>query len=132
MPRGVTGSKKTVCKCRSDVGVDSGLCLECRREYGRAYYRRKLAKNAATGGPLVPREKRGFCSGRKKQKSPVVVSTPRVDFGVPLAPYIPIVPVTLRGRRIPPADASMAEKLACPEWVAHYERDGLLGWARRQ
>ena len=128
MPRGVDGTKKTVCNCGSDVGVDSGMCIDCRREYGREYYRRKLAKNAAKGGPLVPKEKRGFCL-QKKWLAPytAIAACQRA-----LDPYVPIAPVLEVGRRIPAPDAPMAEKLGCVEWVAYFEREGMLDWARRE
>jgi len=128
MPRGVNGTKKTVCNCGSDVGVDSGMCVDCRREYGREYYRRKLAKNAAKGGPLIPREKRGFCLKKKKPPSyTAIVPSQRA-----LDPYVPVAPVLEVGRRIPAPDAPMAEKLECAEWVEYFERKGMLDWARRE
>ena len=130
MPRGVNGTKKTVCNCGSDVGVDSGMCIECRREYGREYYRRKLAKNAAKGGPLIPREKRGFCLQKKKPTSFVAIApSSRNNPSQGLAPITPVLEV---GRRIPAPDAPMAEKLECIEWVDYYERKGMLDWARRE
>jgi len=128
MPRGVNGTKKTVCNCGSDVGVDSGMCIDCRREYGREYYRRKLAKNAAKGGPLIPREKRGFCL-QKKKPAPYTAIAPSQRA---LDPYVPVAPVLKVGRRIPAPDAPMAEKLECVEWVAYFERKGMLDWARRE
>ena len=128
MPRGVNGTKKTVCNCGSDVGVDSGMCIECRREYGREYYRRKLATNAAKCGPLIPREKRGFCAQKKKPPAyTAVVPSQRA-----LDTYVAIAPVLTIGRRIPAPDAPMAEKLECVEWVAYFERNDMLDWARRE
>ncbi len=128
MPRGVNGTKKTVCNCGSDVGVNSGMCIECRREYGREYYRRKLAANAAKGGPLVPREERGFCLKKKRPPSyTAIVPSQRA-----LDPYVPVAPVLEVGRRIPAPDAPMAEKLECLEWVAYFERNEMLEWARRE
>jgi len=128
MPRGVNGTKKTVCNCGSDVGVDSCMCIDCRREYGREYYRRKLATNAAKGGPLIPREKRGFCLQKKKPPSYTAIA----PFQRALDPYVPIAPVLKVGRRIPAPDAPMAEKLGCVEWVAYFERNQMLEWARRE
>lgn len=132
MPRGIKGKTEICTKCGSTERVDSGACVECRREYGREYYRRKLAKNAAAGGPLVPRERRGFCSGKRRVAPPLVIQKPRMDFGVPLAPYVAVSPVKQIGRRVPPAWAPMAEKLQHPCWVAHYTREGSLAWARRE
>ena len=128
MPRGVDGTKKTECRCGSSAGVEGGMCIDCRREYGREYYRRKLATNAAKGGPPLPREKRGFCLQKKKPPSyTAVVPSQRA-----LDPYVPIAPVLEVGRRIPAPYAPMAEKLECPEWVEYYERKGMLDWARRE
>jgi hypothetical protein len=104
------------------------MCIDCRREYGREYYRRKLAKNAAKGGPLIPREKRGFCLKKKKPPSyTAIVPSQRA-----LDPYVPVAPVLEVGRRIPAPDAPMAEKLVCVEWVAYFERNEMLEWARRE
>jgi len=132
MPRGVNGTKKTVCNCGSDVGVDSGMCIECRREYGREYYRRKLAANAAKGGPLVPREERGFCSEKRRRTSPRVSQAPKMDHCVPLAPFVPVQPITRLGASIPAAWEPMTVKLQHPCWVDHYTREGSLAWARRE
>ena len=126
MDRGSKGNPATECKCGSSAGLDRGICVDCRREYGREYYRRKLATNAAKGGPLVPREQRGFCSEKRRQASPRVSEAPK------LAPFVPVQPVTQRGRRVPPAWAPMSEKLQHPSWVEHYTREGSLGWAMRE
>ena len=126
MNRGSKGNPATACKCGSSVGLERGMCIECRREYGREYYRRKLATNAAKGGPLVPREQRGFCSEKRRRASPRVSEAPK------LAPFVPVQPITQRGLRVPPAWAPMSEKLQHPSWIEHYTREGSLGWARRE
>ena len=130
MDRGSKGNPATECKCGSSAGLDCGICVDCRREYGREYYRKKLAKNAAKGGPLIPRERRGFCLQKKKPTSFVAIAPssrnqPSDGFG-------PIAPVLEVGRRIPAPDAPMAEKLECIEWLEYYERKGMLDWARRE
>jgi len=128
MDRGSKGSPATECRCGSSAGVERGICVDCRREYGREYYRRKLAKNAAKGGPLIPREKRGFCLKKKKPPSyTAIVPSQRA-----LDPYVPVAPVLTVGRRIPAPDAPMAEKLECREWVEYFERKRMLDWARRE
>ena len=128
MDRGSKGNPATECRCGSSAGVERGMCVDCRREYGREYYRRKLAKNAAKGGPLIPREKRGFCLKKKKPPSyTAIVPSQRA-----LDPYVPVAPVLEVGRRIPAPDAPMAEKLECREWVEYFERKGMLDWARRE
>ena len=126
---GVTRTKTTVCtKCGSTEEVVSAACVECRRAYACEYFRRNFAKNAAKGGPLVPREKRGFCLKKKKPPSyTAIVPSQRA-----LDPYVPIAPVLEVGRRIPAPDAPMAEKLECAEWVEYFERKGMLDWARRE
>ena len=128
MDRGSKGSPATECRCGSSAGVERGMCVDCRREYDREYYRRKLAKNAAKGGPLIPREKRGFCLKKKKPPS----YTANVPSQRALDPYVPVAPVLEVGRRIPAPDAPMVEKLACVEWLEYYERKGMLDWARRE
>ena len=128
MNRGSNGSPATECRCGSSAGVERGMCIDCWREYGREYYRRKLATNAAKGGPPLPREKRGFCLQKKKSLSyTAIVPSQRA-----LDPYVSIAPVLEVGRRIPAPDAPMAEKLGCVEWVAYFEREGMLDWARRE
>ena len=128
MNRGSNGSPATECRCGSSAGVERGMCIDCWREYGREYYRRKLAKNAAKGGPLVPKEKRGFCL-QKKRLAPYTAIAPSQRA---LDPYVSIAPVLEVGRRIPAPDAPMAEKLGCVEWVAYFERKEMLDWARRE
>jgi len=131
---GVTRTKTTVCtKCGSTEEVVSAACVECRRAYAREYFRRNLAKNAAKGGPLIPRERRGFCL-QKKKPAPytAVVPSQRRESGRVLDPYVPVAPVLEVGRRIPAPDAPMAQKLECAEWVEYFERKGMLDWARRE
>lgn len=130
MDRGAKGSPATECRCGSSAGLDRGICADCRREYGREYYRKKLAKNAAKGGPLIPREKRGFCLKKKKPTSFVAIA-PSSRYQ-PSDGFAPITPVLEVGRRIPAPDAPMAEKLQCVEWLEYYERKGMLEWARRE
>lgn len=130
MDRGSKGNPATECKCGSSAGLDRGICVDCRREYGREYYRKKLAKNAAKGGPLIPRERRGFCLQKKKPTSFVAIAPSwRNNPSQGLAPVAPVLEV---GRRIPAPDAPMAEKLQCLEWLEYYERKGMLEWARRE
>lgn len=128
MDRGSKGNPATECRCGSSAGLQRGICADCRRQYAKEYYRRKLAKNVAKEGPLIPRERRGFCLQKKKPPSyTAIVPSQRA-----LDPYVPIAPVLEVGRRIPAPDAPMAEKLECPEWVEYFERKGMLDWARRE
>jgi hypothetical protein len=131
---GVTRTKTTVCtKCGSTEEVVSAACVECRRAYAREYFRRNLAKNAAKGGPLIPRERRGFCL-QKKKPAPytAVVPSQRRESGRVLDPYVPVAPIAQRGDKIPAAWEPMAVKLQHPCWVEHYTRRGSLDWAMRE
>jgi hypothetical protein len=133
MDRGSKGRPATECKCGSAAGLERGMCVDCRREYGREYYRRKLAKNAAKGGPLIPREKRGFCLQKKKPLSyTAIVPSERRESGRALDPYVPVAPIKQRGDKIPAAWEPMAVKLQHPCWVEHYTRRGSIGWAMRE
>ena len=133
MPSGVTRTKTTVCtKCGSTEEVVSAACVECRRAYAREYFRRNLAKNAAKGGPLIPREERGFCSEKRQRISPRASQAPKLDHGVPIAQFVPVAPIRQRGDKIPAAWEPMAVKLQHPCWVEHYTRRGSIGWAMRE
>ncbi len=133
MNKGSKGSPATECRCGSSAGVEGGICIDCRREYGREYYRRKLATNAAKGGPLIPRERSGFCL-QKKKPAPytAVVPSQRRESGRVLDPYVPVAPIAQSGDKIPAAWEPMAVKLQHPCWVEHYTRRGSIGWAMRE
>lgn len=115
--------------------VKRGKCLTCYRAYQT--HHKRVARGLPSEPPptfkrstqsmIVP-EKRGFCLKKKKPPSyTAIVPSQRA-----LDPYVPVARVLEVGRRIPAPDAPMAEKLECVEWVAYFEREGMLDWARRE
>lgn len=115
--------------------VKRGKCLTCYRAYQTHHKRvaRGLPSEPpptfkrSTGSMIVP-EKRGFFLPKKKP-APYTAIAPSQRT---LDPYVPIAPVLEVGRRIPAPDAPMCEKLECVEWVAYFERNEMLEWARRE
>jgi len=115
-------SKSEVCLkpgCGSEDRVKGGRCNECRSDYAREYYRRKLAVNSGDEGPLVPREKRGFCSPwyRKLKAEQSAFGTPP-----PKAYMVHSTGELELNRRLPGIDAPMEEKLKHLEWVLYYAK----------
>jgi hypothetical protein len=116
------GRYKTVeCLHCGEPPVKRGKCLTCFRA-AEKHYKRLAAGLPTETLPIF----------RRSIQPRIVVEKPRMDYGVPMAPYVPVAPVLTIGRRIPAPDAPMAEKLECVEWVAYFEREGMLDWARRE
>lgn len=133
-------SKITQCRvCDSTFNLDRGRCETHRREFDAENKRKRAAKLRAQMGNAAYLEYQRYRAHGRTRKAPkpkprqrAVSQSPRTDWFVPLEPYVPVQPITKQGRLMPTADAPMAVRLACPEWVAHYEKEGLLDWARRE
>ena len=133
-------SKITNCRvCGSTRDVDRGRCETHRREFDAEKKRERAAKLRASMGEAAYLEYQRYrahgrtrTAPKPKPRTAAVSQAPRADWFVPLEPFVAVQPITQRGRRIPGAHDSMVDRLSCPEWVAHFEREGSLGWARRE
>lgn len=124
-------AKTTQCRvCQSESNVDRGRCEKHRRELDAEKKRKRAIKlRAEMGEEKYLAYQRDRASGRTRTAPPprplreFVPKLPKMDLGVPLVAYVPIEPVTKRGRSIPPADAPMDVKLQYPEWIEYYRRE---------
>ena len=122
------GRFKTVeCLHCGETPVKRGKCLTCYRAYQT--HHKRVARGLPSEPPLTFKRSTGPMILPKKKPAPYTAIVPSQRA---LDPYVPVAPVLQVGRRIPAPDAPMAEKLECVEWVAYFERNEMLDWARRE
>ena len=124
-------AKTTQCRvCQSENNVDRGRCEKHRRELDAEKKRKRAIKlRAEMGEEKYLAYQRDRASGRTRTAPPpralggLIPKLAKIGYYVPLEPYVPIQPITQRGRAIPPADAPMDVKLQYPEWIEYYRRE---------
>lgn len=122
----------TKCRvCDYTYQIFKGRCVPCTREYDAEQKRKRVSRRRSEMGDIAYREHQR--SLRKGRKRGYVKRVPTVKAAKVVQPYVrvrpepePVTPVLTVGRRIPGASASIHERLACPEWMAHYTREGML------